>query len=246
MDKQFKILLVLHHLALLSLFFIDWTASWFLLSALGALVFGKLGGEIGFHRLFAHRSFKTQLWKERLLLVLGSLTCLGSSYGWAGTHRYHHKHSDTTKDPQSPIHYKWWNIWLCNWIPIKFSPRLVKDLIADPWHVFFHRYYFLLVAFTYLIFAVIDLRIAIFLFSASAVWMFHTSSLLIDIICHKYGYRNFDLPDNSRNNVWVNVVMLGAGLHNNHHADSSSYTYKVKPWEWDLPGWFIKKFLMQK
>lgn len=246
MDIQFKILIVFHHLALLSLFYLDWNWDWLWLSLFGWILFGKIGGEIGFHRLFAHRSFQTQLWKERILLTLGSLNCLGSSYGWVGTHRIHHRYSDTNKDPQSPKHYKWYNIWLVNWIPIKFSPKLVKDLAIEPWHLFFHKYYFLIVTIIYFTLAIIDIRIAVFLISASAVWTFHTSSLLIDIVCHKWGYRNFDTKDDSKNNTLVNILMLGSGLHNNHHADSKSPYYAVKKYEWDLPGHFIKYFLIKK
>lgn len=246
MDLQFKILIVFHHLVLVSLFFIDWSLSWLLLSVLGYILFSKIGGEIGFHRYFAHRSFSTTKWKERLLLILGCFNCLGSSYGWVGTHRIHHRYSDTAKDPQSPIHYKWYNIWLVNWIPVKFSPRLVKDLLNDPWHSFIHKYYFILMVLSYSLLAIIDIRIPIFLISVTAVYTFHTSSLLIDIVCHKWGYRNFNTSDNSRNNTWVNILMLGSGLHNNHHANISSPFYKVKAYEWDLPGYIIKYGLMKK
>jgi stearoyl-CoA desaturase (delta-9 desaturase) len=76
--------------------------------------------------------------------------------------------------------------------------------------------------------------------------MFHSSSILVDIVSHKWGYRNFETNDNSRNNTWVNILMLGSGLHNNHHANSSSPYYGVKKWEWDLPGQFIKYFLIKK
>lgn len=246
MDIQFKILIVFHHIVLFSLFFIDWTYHWLLLSLVGWILFGKIGGEIGFHRLFAHRSFETNLYIKRTLLLLGSLNCLGSSYGWIGTHRIHHRYSDTAKDPQSPIYYKWYNIWLVNWVPVKFSPKLVKDLINDPWHLFLHKHYFVFVVLVYIILCLIDIRVAIFFVSVSAVWTFHTSSLLIDIVCHKWGYRNFDTKDNSKNNTLVNILMLGSGLHNNHHANSQSPYYAVKKFEWDLPGLFIKYCLQKK
>jgi stearoyl-CoA desaturase (delta-9 desaturase) len=246
MDKQFKILLVLHHLAVLGLFFIEWQWWWLGVAFAGWILFGKIGGEIGYHRLFAHRSFETSYFKERALLILGTLNCLGSSYGWVGTHRIHHRYSDTPKDPQSPIYNKWYNVWLVNWPPVKFTPKLVKDLLDDPWHVFIHKYYFVMMIAVYAALCLIDIRLAIFLISASAVWTFHTSSLIVDIVCHKWGYRNFDTKDNSRNNTWANILMLGSGLHNNHHANSQSPYYAVKKWEWDLPGLFIKYFLAKK
>lgn len=246
MDKQFKLLIVFHHVILFFLFFIDWSYDYLWLTFAGWILFGKIGGEIGYHRLTAHKSFKTQRWKEIALITLGSLNCLGSSYGWAGSHRIHHRYSDTPKDPQSPLHNKWYNVWLVNWPKVKFSPRLVADLAGDPLHIFFHKNYLYFVGAVYGITCIIDFKVALFLFSASAVWMFHTSSIIVDIVGHKWGYRNFDTPDNSKNNTWANILMLGSGLHNNHHADSSNPYYKVKKWEWDLPGLFIKYFLIKQ
>ena len=246
MDKQFKILIVFHHLMLLMLFFIEWQSYYFWFTFAGWILFGKIGGEIGFHRLTAHRSFKTARWKEVLLVLLGSMSCLGSSYGWCGTHRIHHRYSDTKKDPQSPVHNKWYNVWLVNWPKVKFSPKLVSDLTVDKLHTLLHKRYLEFVVVVYATVALIDLKLAIFLISASAVWTFHTSSIIVDIVGHKWGYRNFDTPDNSKNNTWTNVLMLGSGLHNNHHANSNSPFYGVKKWEWDLPGWFIKHFLIIK
>lgn len=244
MDIQFKMLIVFHHIALvLALIFTDWSWSWFWLTFLGWMLFGKLGGEIGYHRLCAHRSFETTKFKKTVLVLLGSFACLGSSYGWCGTHRIHHRYSDTEKDPQSPLHNKWWDVWLVNWKPVKFSPKLVKDLLDDPLHAWLHKHYLEFVIAFYIILAVIDIRLAIFLVSASAVWIFHTSSILVDIVSHKWGYRNFETTDNSKNNTLVNIFMLGSGLHNNHHAHSNCYYYNHKPGEWDFLGLFIKHFL---
>jgi stearoyl-CoA desaturase (delta-9 desaturase) len=77
--------------------------------------------------------------------------------------------------------------------------------------------------------------------------MFHSSSILVDIVSHKWGYRNFDTEDNSRNNTWVNLFLLGSGgLHNNHHANSNIPYTNIKPGEIDTIGWFIKHFLIKK
>lgn len=247
MDIQFKILVVYHHLALLSLLFIDWSWSWIWLSLLGWILFGKIGGEIGYHRLTAHNSFETTRTKKIILVLLGSMSCLGSSYGWAGTHRIHHRYSDTSKDPQSPMHLKWYDVWLVNWKPVKFSPIVVKDLLEDPLHVFLHKRYLECVIIVYVLLALIDFRIPLFLISAASVWTFHTSSAFIDIVCHKWGYRNFETKDNSRNNTWVNLFLLGSGgLHNNHHANSNIPYTNLKPGEIDTIGWLITNYFESK
>ena len=169
MDIQFKILITFHHLILCSLFFIDWSYSYLWLTFIGWILFGKIGGEIGFHRLSAHKSFTTSRWKEIILVLLGSLNFLGSSYGWVGTHRIHHRYSDTKKDPQSPLHNKWYDVWLVNWPLVKFSPKIISDLASDKFHAFLHKHYLEFVIVVYVIIALIDFRTALFLFSASAV-----------------------------------------------------------------------------
>jgi stearoyl-CoA desaturase (delta-9 desaturase) len=40
----------------------------------------------------------------------------------------------------------------------------------------------------------------------------------VNALAHKYGCRNFELEDNSRNNLWVGLLVFGEGLQNNHHA----------------------------
>src|SRR5205085_10906322 len=45
---------------------------------------------------------------------------------------------------------------------------------------------------------------------------------LVNSAAHLWGYRNYDTPDDSRNNIWVAILAAGEGWHNNHHADPRS------------------------
>src|SRR5262245_28625999 len=60
------------------------------------------GVTIGFHRLFAHRSFATSRPVEWILMILGCAAGQSSPFFWIATHRLHHRHSDTDDDPHSP------------------------------------------------------------------------------------------------------------------------------------------------
>jgi len=57
----------------------------------------------GYHRYFAHRSYKTSRPFQLLLAILGATTMQNGPIWWASVHRRHHKHADTPKDPHSPI-----------------------------------------------------------------------------------------------------------------------------------------------
>ena len=79
--------IAVHALALLALVpaFFSWTGV--ILCVAGVHVFGQTI-TMGYHRLLAHRSFRTPLWFEHLLVV-GALCCLEDSPArWIATHRY--------------------------------------------------------------------------------------------------------------------------------------------------------------
>ena len=69
---------------------------------LGMFVLTGGGITVGFHRLFARRSFETTASVQFLLGVLGSMAVQGPLLRWVAFHRRHHQHSDSPHDPHSP------------------------------------------------------------------------------------------------------------------------------------------------
>ena len=57
--------------------------------------------------------------------------------------------------------------------------------------------------------------------AARTVLVWH-ASWSINSFTHLWGYRNYETPDNSRNNVLIGLLTNGEGWHNNHHADPRS------------------------
>ena len=62
----------------------------------------------------------------------------------------------------------------------------------------------------FILLCLIDWRILIFLICTPSVIVFHLTNSGVNVICHKWGYRNFDTHDNSKNNIWVNYLTAGA------------------------------------
>jgi fatty-acid desaturase len=56
----------------------------------------------------------------------------------------------------------------------------------------------------------------------------------VNSVTHRWGYRNYETNDDSRNNFVVGLLAHGEGWHNNHHADPSSAKHGHKWWEFDL------------
>jgi stearoyl-CoA desaturase (delta-9 desaturase) len=59
------------------------------------------GVELGYHRLFAHGSYKANRGVKIALAICGSFAFQGPVIWWAAVHRKHHRHSDRPFDPHS-------------------------------------------------------------------------------------------------------------------------------------------------
>ena len=105
---------VTHVLALLIFvpYFFSWTAV--ACFAVSVFVFGLLGIPIAFHRMLAHKSFKSPKWFERTLVTLAMCTAQETPARWVAWHRKHHNHSDEQEDPHSPrVSFFWSHLdWL--------------------------------------------------------------------------------------------------------------------------------------
>lgn len=246
MRKKIQVIQLLNHI-LLFVFFYSFkfhAASFFLLSVPAYFIVSRIGNDIGFHRLFCHQSFKCNKYVENILLFLGTLDLKGSSIGWTALHLEHHKHSDSPKDPHGSTGFKnMLKIWLVFYdLNTTQLARPAQRLIKDPRHRFFHKYYFIIVAIVICsLFLFASFETFAYIYLIPSVWSFH-SSAAINVLCHNFGYQNYDTHDSSTNNLFVNFITLGGGLHNNHHY-APSKLYISKHWyEVDLNGLLIKAY----
>ena len=54
---------------------------------------------------------------------------------------------------------------------------------------------------------------------------------LVNSVVHVWGSRDFESPDNSRNNPLVALLVFGDGWHNNHHAFEYSAAHGLEWWQ---------------
>jgi len=204
-------------------------AMWGVSIALYVLI-GCFGISIGYHRLLTHKSFKTSKFWERFCTIFGMLAFTGSSIGWVGVHRQHHKYSDKEGDPHSPVlHGPKMLIANYDFDPNRWS---IRYLITDRFHVFIHKYYFGIIALWALFWLAFGLNFLFYLViipGVISIWV----STISNYMNHKWGYKNFETNDESRN-LWINSIFtFGEGWHNNHHARPGNYNFSVKWWEVD-------------
>ncbi len=136
------VLVLISHLSLI-LYFMK--GEWWQLGVTTLVYFltGCLGMTITYHRLLSHRSWNAPRWYEYLGTLLGTIGLTGSSISWVAIHRMHHNHTDCKKDPHSP-HVK--GFFRAHFLSMFEKPNLIyaKNLVANPFHNFLHRYYLLI------------------------------------------------------------------------------------------------------
>jgi stearoyl-CoA desaturase (delta-9 desaturase) len=200
------------------------------------------------HRYGAHRQFNLSKGWERFFHALTYLT-QGPSYlnprGYAILHRMHHAFSDTERDPHAPSFHS--NAFSMMWKTKKryddFAYRRVEpearfeggypewpwlDRVGQSWPMRIAWG----AAYTgfYLAFAP-----SIFWF---ALLPFHfvmgpIHGAIVNWGGHKYGYRNFDIADRSRNTLVFDFLTMGELFQNNHHEFSMSPRFAARWFEVD-------------
>ena len=190
----------------------------------------------GYHRYFAHRSFKLGRVAQFLLAFAAETSLQKGVLWWAGLHRHHHQYSDTPKDLHSPIHGFWWSHfgWVFERNNVQTRPELIADFMVYPELRFLNRFYLLppvLLALTVLLLGGWSALITGFFLST--VLLFH-GTYTINSLAHVFGRRRYVTTDTSRNSLILALVTLGEGWHNNHHYYRSSSRQGFFWWEIDI------------
>ena len=73
---------------------------------LGYYLAAGLAINLAYHRCLSHHSFEFNRILERALVTLGLPA--GTPIQWVGNHRFHHRHTDQTNDPHSPVQDGFW------------------------------------------------------------------------------------------------------------------------------------------
>lgn len=200
------------------------------------------------HRYGAHKHFTMSKFWERFFYFctfLAQNSSFLSPRAYAILHRAHHAYSDTEKDPHSPVAYP--NFFKMMW-RTKTEYEGIKngtiepearfegdyptwptlDKIADSWLV---RIGFM------------TLFVLFYMKFATATWQYALLPIhflmgpihgaIVNWCGHKYGYRNFENDDASRNTLAFDFLTGGELFQNNHHKYGSSPKFAARWFEVD-------------
>lgn len=213
-----------------------------------------------YHRYFAHKAFKTSRLAQCLFAFLGATAAQRGPLWWASHHRHHHVHSDDPQDAHSPKqHGFWWSHlgwFLANEnFPTRMErvPELAKfrelrlidrfDAVA-PILLGFAMYGLgVLLANIYPNLQTNGLQMLVWGFVISTVAVYHMT-FTVNSLAHVWGNRRFETKDDSRNNLWIALITLGEGWHNNHHHFPGAARQGFYWWELDLTYYGLKLLSM--
>ncbi len=232
---------LLSHLAPLGAFWVAVPSNvwiWFL--ALYAIrMFGVTGG---YHRYFAHRTYKTSRVFQFVLAFIAQSSAQRGVLWWAAHHRDHHKYSDTKRDVHSPVVEGFWYAHM-GWLYHHNSEtklERVRDLAKYPELRFLNQYWLLPpIVMGAAVAAIAGWGVLLVGFMGSTVLCWH-STFFINSLAHVWGSRRYNTTDDSRNNFWLALLTMGEGWHNNHHHHMGCARQGFFWWEIDFSYYTIK------
>jgi len=215
------------------------------------LVATGMSTTLGYHRLFAHRTFKTSAPVQFLLLLFGAATFEESALKWASQHRQHHLFTDTEHDPYG-VDKGFWHAhigWILFWRH-RVNYDNVKDLRRSALISHQHDYHEwwsigggivppLLIAWW------LGHPLGGFILTVClrTVIVLH-SAFFVNSYAHTYGMKSYDRGASARDN-WIGALLTnGEGFHSFHHRFPGDYRNGIRWYHWDPTKWCI--YLMSR
>ena len=210
-----------------------------------------------YHRGLTHSAVRLTPFTMKFLAVTGSWVTGIDPKAWACMHRLHHLHSDTPKDPHSPIHLGVLGVAMGQLRSYQRAlGRLIKkertytDLVADiPFEVNFLNRKRLWIL-PYLLHVLLALGIGWLSGHAIIGAAYYIGIMshpiqgwMVNSLSHRYGYRNHEIGDHSKNNWFVALAVFGEGFQNNHHAAPAQANFAHCGLEVDL-GYLLCRLAM--
>ncbi|CAK7241045.1 MAG: stearoyl-CoA 9-desaturase [Sporothrix thermara] len=208
-----------------------------------------LGITAGYHRLWAHSSYKATLPLKIYLAAVGAGAVEGSIRWWSRGHRAHHRYTDTDKDPYSVRKGLLYSH--LGWMVMKQNPKRIgrtdiTDLNEDPVVVWQHKNYIKSVLFMAIGFPMLvcglgwgDWAGGFIYAGLLRAFAVQQATFCVNSLAHWLGDQPFDDRNSPRDHVITALVTLGEGYHNFHHEFPSDYRNAIMWWQYDPTKWSI-------
>lgn len=223
------------------------TLGWNILFASIFAVLTNLSITMGYHRLFAHKSYEAHPILEAILLFIGAGAFQGSALKWASDHRVHHRFEDTEKDPYS-IKKGFWYAHM-GWMMKNESvslPIQAPDLQKNKLIAFQHNHYLIsAIVVGYLLPMAIGALFGNALFGlviggGLRIFLTQQSTFFVNSLSHTLGKTPYSLDKTAKDSIVVAFLTHGEGYHNFHHKFQFDYRNGIRWYHWDPTKWSIQ------
>lgn len=205
----------------------------------------------GYHRLFSHRTYEASLVTKLLYLFFGAGAFQDSVLTWCTDHRYHHKYTDTEKDPYNAQRGFWfshmgWMLSLRTPVEERMAKSLTRDLRNDPWVMLQHNHYVKIAIFSgFIVPALIGwlwgAPMGAFIFAGLLRVVFvHQYTFFINSLAHIWGKQTFGTDNSAKDNAFISLFTYGEGYHNFHHHFQNDYRNGIRWYDYDPTKWIIR------
>ena len=233
--------ILIHIVGIAALFLVPFSWKYVALFAVNYF-FGMFFITAGYHRYFSHRSYKLDRIPQFIMAWMTMASAQKGILWWAANHRDHHIHSDEEEDLHSPVVKGFWYShigWIFDPATQGYNPKKIADFGKYPELRFLDKYYWLpTLSFAILIFAIGGISGFVWGYLLTIICLYQ-ASYCVNSLAHVYGTRRFETDDHSRNNVFLAIITLGEGWHNNHHHCKSSCRQGYKWWEIDMTFYLL-------
>ena len=216
-----------------------------------ALGYAGMSITVGYHRLWAHKTFDAHPVLQTFLALGGAFALQNSALHWSSDHRVHHKFVDQNdKDPYSAKKGFWFSH--IGWMLRDYQGDSYadysncRDLQRNRIVMWQHKHYLLLSV-------VMNFGVPILLgLWFNDIWgmlltvgvlrlvLSHHFTFFINSLAHIWGSQPYTDKNTARDNPVLALVTYGEGYHNYHHIFESDYRNGVRWYHFDPSKWFIK------
>ena len=201
----------------------------------------------GYHRLFAHRTYRPAAVVRWAHLALGAATFQNSALSWSADHRAHHADTDGIGDPHAVTRGAWFAHlgWLCRRREASADVSRLSDLWAVRSIRLQHRFYVVIAVGIGLVLPTIvaaqwgdpwgGLLVAGFL----RVAVMLQGTFCINSLAHLVGTQRYDPHSSARDSHLTALLTFGEGYHSFHHRFPFDYRNGPRWWNYDPSKWLI-------
>ncbi len=208
---------------------------------------GGLSITAGYHRLFAHRTYRASAPVRWFFLAFGASTFQNSALSWSADHRAHHADTDGPGDPHSIKKGAWWAHmgWLFYRRECSADVSRLTDLYGVRSIRLQNKYYAVLAIGLGLVapMAIASLwgdpwgGLLVAGFLRGAVLL--QATFCVNSLAHLLGRRRYDGRVSARDSLVTALVTFGEGYHSYHHRFPFDYRNGVHWWQYDPSKWLI-------